>query len=81
MNYSVFGDSLCVISPHPDDEVLGCGGLIAKLVKKNIRCILQSCFAIEKTKFSMCVFINVYLNSILSSLTVRYSLNWANIVK
>lgn len=36
MNYSVFGDSLCVISPHPDDEVLGCGGLIAKLVKKNI---------------------------------------------
>ena len=25
---------ILIIAPHPDDEVLGCGGLLAKLKKK-----------------------------------------------
>ncbi len=27
---NLLGNSLCIIAPHPDDEVLGCGGLIAR---------------------------------------------------
>jgi LmbE family N-acetylglucosaminyl deacetylase len=29
-------ESTLIIAPHPDDEVLGCGGLIARLVNKKI---------------------------------------------
>lgn len=31
-------DNVLIISPHPDDEVFGCGGLIAELCKKNAEC-------------------------------------------
>jgi LmbE family N-acetylglucosaminyl deacetylase len=36
--------NILVISPHPDDEVLGMGGTIKKLSKKNriILCVVAS---------------------------------------
>ena len=33
IDLDVLGKTM-VIAPHPDDEVLGCGGLIARLVNK-----------------------------------------------
>ncbi|MCX7778186.1 MAG: PIG-L family deacetylase [Armatimonadetes bacterium] len=35
MNLSELGDRVLIISPHPDDEVLACGGLIALLSRNN----------------------------------------------
>jgi len=32
-----YGDSICVIAPHPDDEVLGLGGAISRFSKNNIK--------------------------------------------
>ena len=34
--------SLMVIAAHPDDEVLGCGGTLARLKKRN--CIINTVF-------------------------------------
>jgi len=33
---SVVGTRCVIIAPHPDDEVLGCGGLIARLISNGI---------------------------------------------
>lgn len=30
------GSRLAVVAPHPDDEVLGCGGLLAQLAERNV---------------------------------------------
>lgn len=30
------GERVVVVSPHPDDEILGCGGLIQELVKRGV---------------------------------------------
>lgn len=35
MKHSEIGDRVLIISPHPDDEVLACGGLIAMLSRGN----------------------------------------------
>lgn len=32
----IFGNSLCIIVPHPDDEILGAGGTISKAIKQGI---------------------------------------------
>ena len=33
----IYGDNVCIIAPHPDDEVLGLGGTIRKMVENNIK--------------------------------------------
>lgn len=33
---NLYGEKVCIIAPHPDDEVLGLGGTISKLVKYGI---------------------------------------------
>lgn len=33
----IYGKSICVIAPHPDDEVLGVGGTIAKATNNGIK--------------------------------------------
>ncbi len=30
-------DKVCIIAPHPDDETLGCGGVIKKMLNKGIQ--------------------------------------------
>jgi len=42
-------DRVLIISPHPDDEVLGCGGLITKLNRRN-----KEVFIIYLTKGENC---------------------------
>ena len=34
----MFGERVLVIAAHPDDEVLGCGGLLAKLTRNGVIC-------------------------------------------
>lgn len=34
---NLYGQNVCVIAPHPDDEVLGIGGSICKLVNNGIK--------------------------------------------
>lgn len=34
---NLYGDSICIIAPHPDDEVLGLGGSICNFRKNNIK--------------------------------------------
>ena len=33
----IYGDNVCIIAPHPDDEVLGLGGTVRKMVENNIK--------------------------------------------
>ncbi len=45
--------NVLVIAPHPDDEVIGCGGTIAKAVKNEDKVFVQylsSGDSIEKTR-------------------------------
>jgi len=45
--------TICIIAPHPDDEVLGCGGTLLKLLTKGYRVrtiFLTSGDAIQKTR-------------------------------
>lgn len=32
----IFGNSLCIIVPHPDDEILGAGGTISRAIRDDI---------------------------------------------
>ena len=34
---NLYGESVCIIAPHPDDEVLGLGGSIRKMVNNGIK--------------------------------------------
>lgn len=34
---NLYGESVCIIAPHPDDEVLGLGGSIRKMVNSGIK--------------------------------------------
>ena len=34
---NLYGESVCIIAPHPDDEVLGLGGSISKMVNSGIK--------------------------------------------
>ena len=34
---NLYGSNICIIAPHPDDEVLGLGGSISKFSKNNIK--------------------------------------------
>lgn len=36
LNIADLGDSIVIIAPHPDDEAIGCGGLIQSLVQRGI---------------------------------------------
>ena len=33
----LYGENICIIAPHPDDEVLGLGGSISKFSKNDVK--------------------------------------------
>ena len=35
-NIDFLGSRILIIAAHPDDDILGCGGMLAKLQKKKI---------------------------------------------
>ena len=45
-NINFFGDKIMIIASHPDDEILGCGGLLSKL-KANKKTSVKVVFIAE----------------------------------
>ena len=46
---NLYGESVCIIAPHPDDEVLGLGGSISKMVNSGIKVNLLVVKDLEST--------------------------------